>query len=151
MTTIALRNGIMAGDRLIVTGSIIDGCTTKVHRRPDGALIGYAGPLSLCTAIRDWFLTGAIEERPKFGDSDDSAEALVAYPDGRVELHDREGCFDIEAEFYAIGSGASIALGAMAAGCGAAEAVEMAAEYDTMTGGGVNTVVLGALPVCAVK
>ncbi len=44
--------------------------------------------------------------------------------------------------FAAIGSGSGIALGAMAAGKTAAEAVEIAARFDSGTGNGVDVLEL---------
>jgi len=41
---------------------------------------------------------------------------------------------DIDHEFFAIGSGAAIALGAMAFGASAEVAVEIACRYDTCSG-----------------
>ncbi len=42
-------------------------------------------------------------------------------------------------DFYAIGSGAKVALGAMACGKSAIEAVRIAARFDPYTGGRINS------------
>jgi 20S proteasome alpha/beta subunit len=58
--------------------------------------------------------------------------------DGVVYHYDGSGVmYKVEAPFHAIGSGASIAIGAMEMGATAVGAVEVASKYDIYTGGDI--------------
>lgn len=48
-------------------------------------------------------------------------------------------CLPVEDKYWAEGSGGQIALGAMAAGATAVEAIKIAAKHDSYTGGGVQS------------
>jgi hypothetical protein len=146
MTTIAYRAGILAGDRQVNFDTINDCQITKVVRTPGGVLVGASGSTSMCRAIRQWFMGGEAGERPAFKVNDESASALVIRPDGSIEYHDVIGWHEIGAEFYAIGSGYTIALGAMAMGANAEDAVKVASRFCTKTGDKVDTVALEHCP-----
>lgn len=65
---------------------------------------------------------------------------LVLFPGGdQIIRFNHDGPSEMRAPFYADGSGWEIALGAMAAGATAEEAVHIASRYDTKTGGSVTT------------
>ena len=61
---------------------------------------------------------------------------------GAVLVDDRFLEHPITLPFFAIGSGADYAIGAMAAGVFPDRAVQIAAQYDPKTGGGVDVVKL---------
>lgn len=130
MTTIAYRQGVMAGDRATKYGSITGHETTKVVRREDGALCGACGTTTIAAAFRRWFLAGEdAASKPSLGDDKEDIHAIIARPSGVVEIYDRMGWSVIEGDFHAIGSGTEIALGAMAMGADAAKAVRIAATF----------------------
>lgn len=133
MTTIATDGREIAADGM-VTGDglkhMLD--CPKVHRLKNGSVAALAG------------VTFAINEALEFlnGERDcidlgDEFEALILYADGRCECMDGKGRRYWQSVPCASGSGGGIALGAMAAGASPGEAVEIAARYDTSTGGRV--------------
>jgi hypothetical protein len=69
----------------------------------------------------------------------DSFEALVIYEDGTAMLWENGAPLSVEAP-YAIGSGSRVALGAIACGASAAEAVAVAETLDIATGGPIQVV-----------
>lgn len=59
--------------------------------------------------------------------------------DGQIShFSERLRPYKVHASFYAIGSGRRLAIGAMAAGASAKEAVEIACRFDTHSRGPVN-------------
>ncbi len=144
MTTVAYRAGIMAADKA-VTGSGHVGTIRKVWRRKsDGALVGGCGTVSLLQRWAAWFVDGERGNPPSLGTDDDSdTHMLVARPSGEVELWSRHGKASYDAEYFAVGSGADFAMGAMAHGASARQAVAAAAKHDHNTGHGTHFVRLG--------
>jgi len=139
MTTIAYRNGILAADSMITAGSRIVTSTnaTKIVRLSDGRLFGHCGQMRHMKPLVA-YLEGKSERYP---DMEKDATAIVVHPDGRVELHfgrHPDEAFAEDAEFYAIGSGSELALGAMAVGATSIEAVHAAIRFDTCSGGDVK-------------
>lgn len=142
MTTIAWDGTTLAGDKRATFGSIRT-TVTKIRRGPKGNLVGISGTFSLSEPIFDWLLHGA--ERPEAqGEKNDFCGIIEITPDGRCFKHERHGCFRIEDPFFAVGTGSDFAIAAMALGHSAAEAVALAARFDTNTGDGIDT--LGLLP-----
>ena len=147
MTTIAYRNGIMAGDRRVTNHNIIEPDVTKIFKRDsDGALIGAAGTLGLATRFTRWFLAGEKGEPPELFDKDGGceAEAIIVRPNCHPETHYRYGVIHLESDYYAIGSGSCAALTALDLGFSAIEAVDAAARRDTGTGPKHDVLHLGA-------
>jgi hypothetical protein len=70
--------------------------------------------------------------------SNSGMEVLVLGPDGICRCYNRFGNSYEQPLPAALGSGAAVALGAMAMGASAMDAVEMAARFDTCTGGRVH-------------
>jgi len=136
MTTIALRNGVMAGDTQVTEGDtlVASGCR-KVRRLRDGRLYGFSGDIEQGEIMLRALRKG--EAPPKLR----GIKAILVYQDGVVSLW--EGAIWIKqqhAPFFAIGNGTDFALGAMAAGADAKQAVKIAMKFDTATGGRVQTV-----------
>lgn len=146
MTVIAYRDGVMAGDRLTRSCGVEFHETVKVWRRgSDGALIGCAGMTTLADGVRRWFTAGEQGERPSFGTEEDSSvHALIVRPDGSVEIHDMHGWVPVAPGrgFIAIGSGFELALGAMAMGASALEAVNVAIAFGVGRPCQVDVVIL---------
>lgn len=139
MTTIVYRDGVLAGDRLLSVGTVRDSYLRKVHkRRRDGALVGGAGTSSQLQTAFNWFLSGEEGPRPSLG----PCELIIVRPDGVVEYHDRHGSHRMDGWFFAIGSGAEVAYGAMEMGATARQAVEIAARRDANTSPEMNWVKL---------
>lgn len=143
MTTIAWDGKTLAGDRQ----STFDGTparTRKVFRfsrpdRGDVVLCGCAGDTGDCQVYIRWAKDkDAIKKGPP------AFKSLVVLS---IDSKRRIWCatenmhwYRIGAKFWAIGSGAEYALGAMAAGKSARDAVRIASKLDTSTGFGVDVV-----------
>jgi len=132
VTTIACDGKSMAGDSLITANGEIVGNTTKVQRTDDGRIFGASGSIVDITRFAKW-MHGA--EAPEL--SEDFC-ALILMPNGKVYYVGNK----LEPSEYivpqAIGSGADFAIGAMLAGQSPHEAVEIAMQRDTRTGGEIT-------------
>lgn len=135
MTTIAWDGRTLAGDRRgNAAGMAYEVC--KLRRTSDGHLLGFSGDIGVGMLMLDWLDRGG--PRPHQQDSDRWATVLEIEPDGACWCHGRDARWRIEQPFFAIGSGRDFALAAMALGRTAAEAVDLAARFDTGTGNGVD-------------
>jgi len=139
MTTIAYKRGILAADSQITAGNriITSQNAVKIVRLSDGRLLGHCGQMRHMRPLIA-YLEG---DSTRYPDMEKDATAIVVHVDGRVELHfgrHPDEAFEEEAEFYAIGSGSELALGAMAMGATAIEAVNVAIRFDTSSGGEVK-------------
>jgi len=137
VTTIAYRDGIMAADSstYIHGGACrLPGAVKKIWRMKNGAVMGPAGSYRDSHALMRWFEKGEKDDPPSTGE----VTALIISADRRVILVDGEAYREVAAPFYAIGSGADAALGAMYAGASAAEAISIAAKIDPYTGGEIH-------------
>lgn len=150
MTTIAIHKGIMASDSQITTESEAGGSrkfncikmypvTTK---RGGRAIIAVSGETFAGLVFLDWYVSGKKKgsDRLLLGEADFSA--IVMRADGLYEYDKWCRGEKIEEKYYAIGSGAKAALGAMRAGCNATLAIEIACEIDTYSRPPVITMTL---------
>jgi 20S proteasome alpha/beta subunit len=139
MTTIAYKDGIVAYDSLVTVGRQKHSEPAKVFKW-QGTLVGMCG--ADCPEnykVKAWL--DEIAASPKvIGMKKAEFELLLIPKEGLLRLlySDGRGLF-INYPFYAIGSGSDYARGAMAMGATAEEAVRIAAEYDTSTGGKIRT------------
>jgi len=136
MTTIAYRDGDIAGDTQVSSGTVFDCTAVKVARNRDGDLAGAAGTSVFAQAFLAWFTGGEKHEAPQCPE-DDEAFIVRATNPGEVECFEKGGKCVVCASYYAIGSGKRVAIGAMAFGATAAQAVDCAAKHDIYTGGEV--------------
>lgn len=136
MTTIAYKDGVMAGDTRAYAGFNTPlGKKTKIRRLDNGVLIGCSTNLvGLSEAIMDWYAAGAVfEDAPKVDEPKFSF--LAVRPDGEAFYANDSFRLagPIRAECFAIGSGEGVAHGAMRAGASAERAIEIACECDVWT------------------
>ncbi len=135
MTTIAYRNGVLAADTSLSTGGCLNGRVTKIAAR-DNDLAGVAGSAAFGAAFLKWFTDGEVGDPPKGESHDDSFDRGVIFrAGGPIEVYEPLGRFDVEADYYAFGSGRSEALGAMFAGADASTGVLAAMQHDANTAG----------------
>lgn len=136
MTTIAIRDGIMAADTAVFEGAVYAGIISKIVKARDGSLVGASGKAAAC-----WdYIHRAQVESDKPMQIGEDASALIIKPDGSVWCIEAGGPpFRIEGPFHATGPGAGVAIGAMAAGATAEEAVEIACRYDKASRAPVET------------
>lgn len=139
MTTVATDGFSIAADGRTSAGSrIVDDNSKKLHRLPDGSIVGQSGR---CSHAQDAIaeLTDAIREdrrpRPMRGDY----TLLRLYPEGRIITYDSE-LVELETPApAAAGSGTAYALGALHHGASPIEAVRIAKRLDSASGGRVQT------------
>lgn len=141
MTTIAYRDGVLAADRLITSGTLRCGEMRKIATNEAGWLCGCAGPITASAIVLAWIEAGAEGEPPEAKEAD----AIIVSPDGAVHFWTGYGPLTrAHGDFFAVGSGERIAVGAMAAGASAIDAVRIAIAHDTATGGPVDYLTLGS-------
>lgn len=138
MTTVAWDGRMLAADRRSSWGGTPVQIDTKIirARHPSGRvlLVGCCGITEECHAIREWLLGN--REQPEVTD----VRIMGVDETGHVWVGSKPGFWaPIGRRPWAIGSGADYALGAMAAGKSARDAVLIAATLDTSTGDGVTT------------
>lgn len=148
MTTVAFRNGILAFDsrvcaeHMIIQKEFTKGIKTENH------LCAYAGDVGFGELFLEWVKNGMNPSDPPktmVNNSAEDIEALVIDKKGNVILWTSapSGMLPInlgKIPFYAIGTGAEFAFGAMEAGLTAKEAVEIAIKYDQNSGQPVKTI-----------
>lgn len=142
MSVVAYKDGILAADSKAYGGDYqpSPGIKMKIHRLSDGSRIGITSAiLGMPERYALWLENGA--NPSEFGEGAPDCCVLMIKPNGDVYLADTGLYFSgpIQCESHAIGSGAKFAIGAMAAGASAAEAVEVACRYDYHCGGPVMT------------
>lgn len=137
MTTIVVRNGVMASDSRVTVDSEAGGARVfrceKIFRKEtpkEGVvLIGTAGESSPGLLFVDWYGT----------DKPTPAELLEGEADIDIVVLTKRGIFSYDkwcrgekvvGKFYAIGSGAKAALGALHMGADAIKAVKIACKID---------------------
>lgn len=150
MTTIAYRDGVLAADSLVCGDNTRWGAKTKIVRARCGIMGGASGDASAAAHYLEWVESLEKEPQPEAApDTTHGVDGLLISRDGsvwcwtggmslfRMELPEGE-------TFTAIGSGAKLAMGAMAMGASAERAVEIAIKYDIYTGGRITTLALSA-------
>lgn len=142
MTTVAYRAGILAADSLGCIGSSrLPGYFRKLWRLEDGTIVGGCGDYGLVArAIAVAKSIAEIAATDSFGGS----QLLCIRPDLSIVICAQGVTNEVgRPEFYAIGSGAMAALGALHAGASAELAVIAAARVDVFTDDRVHTLTLG--------
>ena len=142
MTTIAVRDGVMASDSRCERYAVV-GTYQKLFRRPYG-IVGYAGNIQDTEALLRWYDAGASIDKPLprfviYKDEEPSCTLLILENSGAIKFVSRYLHVEtLEDEFFAIGSGSEIAMGAMAHGASAEEAIEIAIRLNPGTGGPIR-------------
>ena len=156
MTTIAYKDGIMAADSKC-TDSWSGAFVTKTHkiwRLKNKALVGQCGDADSrdVFALLENATPRKMPTRQALADTKCSGSYIVAFPKGQVFLVDIEtrdmgdgaewsgSSLEMEERWCAVGSGQQFALGAMAAGKSAQDAVLIACRYDSFSQAPVRVV-----------
>ena len=136
MSTIAYRDGSIAGDTLCCSGWVRSGrVEAKITRGPSGVLAGAVGSATFAEKLLRWARLGRQGDPPKGEDTADRCDrGVVIEADGRITVYEGDGSFTLDAPFFAMGSGRELALGAMAMGASAERAIEVASRLDVYTG-----------------
>jgi len=140
ITTIAYKDGILAVDSAVTGSGKYFGSVMKAVNG-DGWAASVAGSISMNGAMAHEIAACVLDFAPppgglKFLKSD--IEILFVNKHGHIYSCWNEGCTKIDTDFYALGSGEAVAIGAMAAGATAEEAVTIACKYDIATRGPVH-------------
>lgn len=143
MTTIAYKNDILCADTQVTWGDCVDGYTRKVFAK-GSILYALSGNAALAHTFRDWIERGMYGTPPHLGEGEQAASCFV-FPGDDLTLH-FYGCgvIPIRSSFYAAGAGSDLALGAMAAGATAFEAVVIAKRFNICTGGEITRITRNA-------
>lgn len=138
MTTIAYRDGVLAADTLITENLRAIGNARKLFTlRSERGTVAWAvtGTLIAMREVDDWIVGGMVGRHPQMKTSENACSTAVIFASRKGEAQivmitmDEHGIDWMYApEYHAIGSGAPLALGAMAAGATAQEAVVAACE-----------------------
>lgn len=141
MTVIAWDGETLAGDRMRVCGGTPVRADSKVNliAAPDGRrfLVGCSGCAYMGEVFLAWMRGGDKPSMPH----DAEFSAMVIDERRKVWMLSRELVYlQVGRPQWAIGCGADYALGAMAAGKTAVEAVKITSRLDTNCGMGVRAV-----------
>jgi len=143
MTTIAIKDGVMACDSQVTTGDMRSDFKFEKIMLHDDCYYGFAGDCHNIALVKG-YVRGEIdiEQIP-----DSVSLTVVALPKkGKpFEMTIRKGfmtAMDIPPH-YAIGSGGDFAIVAMHCGKDAVEAVKVAKHFDIFTGGNVKSYSFG--------
>lgn len=136
MTVVAWDGKTLAVDRQATSGGLISE-HTKIIKLKDGEVLAFWGHINEYALITSWYVNGAIEsEFPKLSDQ---IGMLVVSPEGAaVEYEANPAPIEIEVSFYAWGQGRELAMGAMAAGADAIQAVRIANQHSAYCGCGID-------------
>jgi len=141
ITTICYRDGVLAADTLIAYNTYTNGHRDKIAECGN-YLVALAGAVCYRRILEKWVKDGChSDEVPAdlLNNTSEFSALLVDRVSGRAYEFDDGHLVPIYADYTAIGSGTMLALGALAAGATAEEAVEAASLHDKNTGGPVTT------------
>ena len=130
MTTVAVRDGVMACDSRL-TGGFISSAPGKVVVGRD-CIVGFCGPYASGYTGALW-LAGELNDRPET-DSGDDNEFIVLRRDGIWLADHILRMAPIKGKFWATGSGGMAAMAAMHMGASALDAVKIAIKLDEGSG-----------------
>lgn len=146
MTVIAYKNGLLSSDSCISEGTVNIGGMRKIIRSRGGLMAGACG----CAESVEMFLGWAkksLRLRVKPDLSDSEFTGISIHPDGKVIFYEQGLIpYTLDAEFYAFGTGGDLALGAMAAGADAVEAVRIAIRFSHGCRGPIQAIHLDGRP-----
>lgn len=142
MTIVAYKNGIIASDSKASWDDLHLFNCKKVVKAPDGTIGGGAGHVVWINSFNDWILSNRKQSWDYFNKD---SSGLFITTDRQVYIVDSGGIMPamLLNDCIAIGSGKSIALGAMDANATAEEAVRIAIIREDGCAGLVYTEELG--------
>ena len=138
MTTIAIKDGVMACDSQVTTGTMISQFKFDKVILHNDTYYGFAGSCHNIQIVQS-YIKGDLE----LGDIPDSVNVTYLCmpakgPAYQRHLHKNFITLMKLPSFYAIGSGADYAMVAMSCGKSAVEAVKEAIKWDCFSGGKVK-------------
>lgn len=141
MTCIAWDGRTLAADKRATSAGGIGRAVTKIAQH-GGCLLAMTGDWDTAAEMREWFIAGAVpgDFPPK---AREDVATLIVFRAGVIDAYG-VGPYPmrIEAEKAAFGSGRDFAEAAMHLGCNARKAVEVACNFQTDCGNGIDTLEL---------
>lgn len=137
MTTIAYRRGVIAADTGMCIADARTGQTRKIARSTKG-LAGGAGTAAYVFKFLKWFEAGERGKPPEATSDEHSIDRSMVIRPGKpevIECYEPEGMFLIDAEYYALGIGRDVALGAFFMQADPLDAVRASMLHNTETWG----------------
>lgn len=153
MTVLVYRDNVLASDsQLINRHWTVVGTAPKIGQREiDGSVyfFGATGDSAYCTKFLKWcqsvdfpkFLKEQEYTSPKIEPTgkDSSCTGFIIKPDGTcIRFEHDDPPYEVKADWYAFGSGDTMAIGALAAGMGAVETVGIVCEWDPPSKGPIQ-------------
>lgn len=136
----------MAADQFVTYAPSYHGATKIWVAK--GSIWGAAGDVDMCQRFKNWTLGKG--KRPTTADPEDKdaskIEVLQLSAKGLFLWNGDSSPDAVNEAFYAIGSGAGYAVGAMSRGASLEEALQIAAKWDANTRFPINTLTLAELP-----
>ena len=133
MTTIAFKNGVLAADSMACIGNR-KSTTKKIHIVDGKFVIAGAGALADIMRVVEYVYENGLSECTRLFDIEAFPSAIaIDINSGTPYRLERGVWLAITDEYYAVGSGADFALGAMAMGADAVAAVQHACSLDIYT------------------
>ncbi len=139
MSIIAYDGKIIAADRQATLNETRVTCH-KLVQLADGAVVGWTGSQDQGLVLLQWYKDGADKTTfPKFMSDKGNHTRLIIAKDGVVSTYETEAIpLTFLDSFGAYGSGRDIAIGALAMGATAVQAVEIASQFDINCGMGID-------------
>jgi 20S proteasome alpha/beta subunit len=135
VTTVAYKDGVLASDSRVTSGTFIyPGAYDKVFRIPDGSLYAFCGRVEAGMRLLKSLMDD--EDPPQWKSA---ATGIHIHTNGQIWTYEGGGLWLRDKGKYAAwGSGSPYAYGAMAANADAVEAVRIAKKFDNASGGSVK-------------
>lgn len=148
MTTIAFRDGVLASDSKCNSHYDWCGQIQKIMPLKNGAVLALTGAASMAAFLQrclnsskddDWIENGVIVPVDISDFKDPEFAAFLVRKDGVLfEFTNEMVLLQFDAPYWSIGSGAHYAIGAMAHGANAVEAIAAAIAHDGGSGGPIQ-------------
>lgn len=142
MTTIAYRDGVLAVDSMCSNNGWKNFLPTKKIIHKCGRLFVICGEIASSIKAIDDIITTENSSSGMIFDLGDHSTILELTTIGSIKIYEDKHYFSIEREsdFISLGSGSPAAMGAMYAGASSYEAIAIASQLDTCTGGVIRCI-----------
>lgn len=139
MTVIAWNGQWLAADRLEQSNKMAWKGGGKIRRIASGELLCSCGNAAQGILLEQWYEQGANPDTwPGFQKPEDFTTLIIAQSTGVVVYEDVPALLPVVSRFMAWGAGRDFAMGAMAQGATAKEAVLIANQFSIYCGFGVD-------------
>jgi hypothetical protein len=147
MTSVAWDGVTLAADRQAVHNNtpVLWAKLRKITFRGEPAYLAFAGEIDQCNSVVDWIVAGCDPDKIPVIETKNFSILVITKSKKAFYLNDGFFFYEMGKSKWAIGSGADFALGAMAHGATAEEAVGIACTLDVNSGLGVDSVKPGRM------